>query len=182
MLISVFGRSVMIRENNSRSKLNLILGLFLLFNIFLILGCQEEDEIFLEKKKGMISEAKSTVGSVTVDELVEMIDNNDEFTIVDIRTEDEFTQGHLKGSVWIPRGMLEFKAGQGNLEKLDKKYILYCRVDSRSALAAKTLVDLGYQDIAFLKGGFSAWCEAGYSIYNRHGEMAVKSFERDETE
>ncbi|MEE9443614.1 MAG: rhodanese-like domain-containing protein [candidate division Zixibacteria bacterium] len=170
------------RTNNSRSKLTLVLALFLIFCILVISGCQEEDNLFREKKRSMISEAKSAVGSVTVDELAEMMNNDDEFTIIDIRTKDEFTPGHLKGSVWIARGMLEFKAGQGQLKDFDKKYILYCRVDSRSALAAKTLVDMGYRDVSLLKGGFSAWCEAGYSIYNRHGEMVVKSFEQDETE
>ncbi|MFH1700692.1 MAG: rhodanese-like domain-containing protein [Candidatus Zixiibacteriota bacterium] len=170
----------MIGINSLRT--NSILAALLIICNFVISACKEDDSLFQEKKKDMISEAKNAVGLVTVDELAEIMSNNQEFSIIDIRTEDEYTQGHINGSVWIARGMLEFKAGQGPLKDFDKKYILYCRVDSRSALAAKTLIDLGYQDVSILKGGFSVWCNAGYSIYNRHGEMTVKSFEREETE
>lgn len=172
----------MLRNNNTGDRLIRIFLSALIFCFFTIFGCQEDNDIFKDKKRNLISDAKSTVRSVTVDELSEMMENGEDLTIVDIRTKDEYTQGHLKGSVWIARGMLKFKAGKDALKKLDKKYVLYCRVDSRSALAGKTLIELGYTDVYNLKGGFSDWCDAGYSIYNRHGEMIAKSFERDETD
>jgi rhodanese-related sulfurtransferase len=108
-----------------------------------------------------------------------MMESNKDIVILDVRTEAEYTAGHLKGALWIPRGKLEFMAG-GMIPSTDAEIIVYCRVDSRSALAAATLKDLGFKNVKYLKGGFMAWTKEGHSFFNQHGELTVKEFEKKE--
>jgi rhodanese-related sulfurtransferase len=58
--------------------------------------------------------------------------------------------------------------------------VVYCRTDARAALCAKALSDIGYTNVKNLKGAFKAWGEAGYPIYNRHGEFKMVAFEKKE--
>lgn len=83
--------------------------------------------------------------------------------ILDVREPSEYAQGHLPNAVNLPRGLLEFKIndhpafeGQQNTEIL-----VYCQVGGRSALAAETMLKLGYQKPLSLTGGFKAWSESG---------------------
>jgi rhodanese-related sulfurtransferase len=127
----------------------------------------------------MVTDAKEKVGSVTVEELAKKMAGNEKMVVLDIRTEAEYKAGHLEGALWIPRGKLEFMAG-GMLPDPNAEIITYCRVDSRSALAAATLKDMGYKNARYLKGGFMFWVKEGHPIFNQHGELTVKEFEKKE--
>jgi len=130
----------------------------------------------------MIAEAKSRVGSITVADLQAMIDSGQTFALLDVRTEAEYEQGHIGHARWMPRGMLELDAAKGKVGGTGDHLIVYCRKDGRAALAAKTLTELGFDNVKYLEGGFEAWVKAGKSIYNRHGELIVKAFEQPESE
>jgi len=72
------------------------------------------------------------------------------------------TEGAIPGSVHASRGMLEFYADPESPAYMsafdpEERYILYCGTGGRSALAAKTLKDMGYGEVASLVGGFAAW-------------------------
>jgi rhodanese-related sulfurtransferase len=99
--------------------------------------------------------------------------------LLDVRTSEEFKAGHLPKAVNIPRGTLEFMIGKHYPQK-DAEIVVYCRTDARAALCAKTLSDMGYTNVKNLKGAFKAWGEAGYPIYNRHGEFKMIAFEKKE--
>ena len=81
-------------------------------------------------------------------------------TFLDVRELDEFEQGMIPGSVFIPRGHLESQA-ETKLPKHDVPIVVYCAGGIRSAFAAKTLTDLGYTDVVSMAGGFGRWKNEG---------------------
>src|SRR5882724_6941510 len=83
-----------------------------------------------------------------------------ESTFVDVRELDEFEQGMIPGSVFIPRGHLESQA-EHKLPDRDAHIVIYCAAGNRSAFAAKTLQDLGYSDVVSMTGGFGRWKNEG---------------------
>jgi rhodanese-related sulfurtransferase len=90
--------------------------------------------------------------------------------LVDLREPQERTDtGWIPGSLHAPRGMLEFYADPStpyHREELtpNRRIVLYCASGGRSALAAATLGELGYTDVAHLDGGLKAWAEAGRPV------------------
>jgi molybdopterin/thiamine biosynthesis adenylyltransferase/rhodanese-related sulfurtransferase len=81
--------------------------------------------------------------------------------VIDVREQDEYIQGYIPGSSWIPRGYLELRIEDAVPER-DRPVVLYCAGGTRSALAARSLRELGYTDVKSLAGGFGAWKRAGY--------------------
>jgi rhodanese-related sulfurtransferase len=114
----------------------------------------------------MVSEAKQRIENLTVDDVAAELESGDA-VVVDLREPAELAAtGRIPGSVHVPRGMLEFHADPSSpyhLAQLDpsKRVILHCAAGGRSALAAATLKDMGYERAAHLDGGFTAWKEAG---------------------
>ena len=127
----------------------------------------------------IIGEAKSQTTEITVEGVKKDMDAGRNFVLLDVRTSEEFKAGHLPKAVNIPRGILEFMIGKHYPQK-EVEIVLYCRTDARSALCTKTLSVMGYTNVKNLKGAFKAWGEAGYPIYNRHGEFKMIAFEKKE--
>ena len=127
----------------------------------------------------IIGQAKAQTTEVTVEEVKKDMDAGKNFVLLDVRTPEEFKAGHLPKAVNIPRGILEFAVGKHFPQK-DVEIVVYCRTDARAALCARSLSDMGYTNIKNLKGAFKAWGEAGYPIYNRHGEFKMVAFEKKE--
>jgi rhodanese-related sulfurtransferase len=89
--------------------------------------------------------------------------------LVDVREPGETARGVIPGAVLVPRGMLEFRADSATAYHLGgfdpgRGVILYCATGSRSALAARSLQELGYRDVAHLRGGLTAWLDEGRPI------------------
>jgi len=80
--------------------------------------------------------------------------------LLDIREADEFEQGTIPGSVFIPRGHLESQV-EGRIPGKDTPLLVYCAGGVRSVFAAKTLEELGYTDVVSVKGGFNRWKDEG---------------------
>ena len=149
--------------------------------LFLILIMTINSTVFAGGKTvpQIIGEAKSQTTEVTVEGVKKDMIAGRNFVLLDVRTSEEFKAGHLPKAVNISRGTLEFMIGKHYPLK-DVEIVLYCRTDARAALCAKTLSDMGYTNVKNLKGAFKAWGEAGYPIYNRHGEFKMISFEKKE--
>ena len=79
---------------------------------------------------------------------------------LDVREPDEYEQGAIPGSVHIPRGNLELQV-EGRVPDRSVPIVVYCAGGVRSAFAAKTLAELGYEDVTSLAGGFNGWKDAG---------------------
>jgi molybdopterin/thiamine biosynthesis adenylyltransferase/rhodanese-related sulfurtransferase len=80
--------------------------------------------------------------------------------VLDVREADEYEQGALPGALHIPRGFLEFQV-EGRVIDHELPMVVYCAGGARSALAAKTLTDLGYSDVVSMVGGFNKWKDEG---------------------
>src|SRR5437660_174464 len=83
----------------------------------------------------------------------------DDATFLDVRELDEYEQGTVPDSVFIPRGHLESQVE--NKVSKDKPVVVYCAGGTRSAFAAETLQELGYSDVVSMKGGFGRWKDEG---------------------
>jgi len=117
----------------------------------------------------MVAEAKQHIENLTPEQVTQEIDQGDA-VLVDLRDSEERLQnGSISGAVHLPRGMLEFYAdpsSSSHRPELDpsRRVILHCASGGRSALAAKTLQEMGYGRVAHLDGGINAWKEAGQPV------------------
>jgi sulfur-carrier protein adenylyltransferase/sulfurtransferase len=84
--------------------------------------------------------------------------------VIDVRERDEFVDGHIEGAQFVPRGLLDLKI-ETLVPNRDAHVILYCAGGTRSALAAKSLQDLGYANVESMEGGFTAWKRSGYPVH-----------------
>jgi rhodanese-related sulfurtransferase len=123
----------------------------------------------IKSAKDLVGAANAAVEKLSVDEAAGLV-GKDGVVFVDVREPAEWQAGHVPGAVHVPRGLLEFKADPSlpaAYEKaLDpaKKLVVYCASGGRSALAAKTLKDMGYPDAVNMTGGFGAWSQAGKPV------------------
>jgi rhodanese-related sulfurtransferase len=113
----------------------------------------------------LIGEALAEVASISVDEALSLVDGGDA-VFVDVRERAEHDAGAIAGAVAAPRGFLEFIADPASpmhnpALSAGKRLVIYCASGGRSALATKTLQDMGYAEVANLTGGFQAWTESG---------------------
>ena len=112
--------------------------------------------------KQMLAEANAVIETVSVQDLGYVLDDDD-VVLVDVReTVERENDGMIPGSAHAPRGLLEFQAdpdspAYNTALDPERRILLYCGTGGRSALAAKTLLDMGYADVASLAGGYAAW-------------------------
>jgi rhodanese-related sulfurtransferase len=117
----------------------------------------------------MVAEAKERVQNLSVEEVTDEIDGGD-VLLVDLREDDErLLEGAIPDSMHVPRGMVELSADPASplhREEFDpeRRVIVYCSTGSRSALAADTLREMGYENVAHLKGGMMAWKQADRDV------------------
>ena len=118
--------------------------------------------------EALLIEANDLVKRLSYEESVDLI-NNTQTVIIDVREESEvYNLGLIKNAVHIPRGLLEFKLSPNSpnnpiLINNDTNILVYCAGGYRSALAAKSLLDLGFKNVYNL-GGFQEWVESGGEI------------------
>ena len=118
--------------------------------------------------EALLIEANELVKRLSYDESVDLI-NNTQTVIIDVREESEvYNLGLIKNAVHIPRGLIEFKLSPNSpnnpvLINDDTNILVYCAGGYRSALAAKSLLDLGFKNVYNL-GGFQEWVESGGEI------------------
>lgn len=123
----------------------------------------------IKKAWDLVEEAKASIDNLSVDEL-DAARAEDGVVIVDIRDFRElYAKGKIPGAVHAPRGMLEFWIDPANeyyrdVFSPDRRYLLYCAAGGRSALAARTMKDMGYPDIGHLEAGFGGWEAANMAI------------------
>jgi len=116
--------------------------------------------------KALLAEANSALDTLDASEAIRLM-NAGEIVLVDVREEAERREhGAVPGAVAASRGFLEFMADpEGPLHNplfaSGKRLVLFCATGGRSALAGKTLLDLGIDNVAHIRGGFGQWKEAG---------------------
>ncbi|MDP9401685.1 MAG: molybdopterin-synthase adenylyltransferase MoeB [Actinomycetota bacterium] len=108
-----------------------------------------------------IRQVKSQIDEVDPAEVREVIDEG--VAVVDVRETEEVAAGKLPGALHVPRGFLESRI-EGAVPDRDQRVVLYCASGTRSALAADTLRQLGYHDVASMTGGITLWKDRGYDV------------------
>jgi rhodanese-related sulfurtransferase len=117
----------------------------------------------------MLDEARARVAVVSKDELERELASG-ETLLVDIRdVRERWNEGAIPGARHVPRGMLEFWADPTSpyhkkYMDPDRRTVLHCAGGLRSALAADTLMKLGYRNVAHLEIGYEGWKEAGGAV------------------
>ncbi|AHG91905.1 Rhodanese-like protein [Gemmatirosa kalamazoonensis] len=110
----------------------------------------------------LFAEAKARITQVTPQEVRDAVARGDDLALIDVREPNEWNLGHLPGAVLIPRGVLE-SAVDARVPR-DKRVVLYCASGNRSALAAESLGQMGYTNVASMAGGFRGWAEMGGDV------------------
>jgi molybdopterin/thiamine biosynthesis adenylyltransferase/rhodanese-related sulfurtransferase len=111
----------------------------------------------------LLSEVKSQIKTVTLDEMKRRLEAKEPYTLVDVREKDETRLGFIPGAVFLPRGFLEMQAEQ-KLPDKNAKIVLYCAGGTRSAFAAKQLQDMGYANVESANPGFIRWKDMRYPM------------------
>ena len=101
----------------------------------------------------LCAEAKKNVKECTVEDVMKMMKDNEDFILVDTREDNEFNNAHIKGAIHIGRGILE-RDIHLHIPGHDKKIVLYCGGGFRSALAAESLQKMGYENVISMDGGW----------------------------
>lgn len=109
----------------------------------------------------LMAEARDSVPEVTIDEVQAQMENGARPTLLDVREREEYREGHLEGSVPLPRGFLEMRIEEAVPDK-STPIVAYCAGGVRSLIAARTLKEMGYENVTSMSGGYTAWKNAGY--------------------
>ena len=124
----------------------------------------------IKSSQTLVSEALKKVKTITANEALKL-SNDDACTLIDIREKGELDKtGRIENSNHIPRGMLEFwldpdgpyfKSGKIDM---NKEMVLFCAGGLRSALAAKSLKEMGFEKVSHIEGGFAAISQSDFKI------------------
>jgi len=108
--------------------------------------------------RDLLSSAKSEIVEISTDEAAERIAAG--HLVLDVREPDEYEEGALEGVIHIPRGHLEAQI-ENRIADKSLPVVIYCAGGVRSAFAAKTMQELGYEQVASMDGGFGRWKDEG---------------------
>jgi molybdopterin/thiamine biosynthesis adenylyltransferase/rhodanese-related sulfurtransferase len=115
----------------------------------------------------LLQQVRAEISEIDASRARELVDAR-EPVVVDVREQDEWDEGHIPGAVHIPRGHLESRI-ERTAPDLSGQVLLYCSAGNRSAFAAKTLEEMGYEDVVSLAGGFTDWKRNGFPIELQSG-------------
>ena len=119
--------------------------ILILLALLLLVGCAQTEETVQE----------AVYMNITADEAKKIMDTEEGYVMLDVRTQEEFDQGHIPGAILIPDYDIEAKAETVLTDK-NQQILVYCRSGRRSKLAAEALVKLGYTNIKEF-GGIIDW-------------------------
>ena len=124
----------------------------------------------IKSSQTLVSEALKVVKTISPNEALKLLNDN-KCNLIDIRDAIELqNEGKIENSLNIPRGLLEFwihpdSAYFKNQDlNLDKEMVLFCAAGGRSALAAKTLKDMGFKNVSHVDGGFALMKDSGFKV------------------
>lgn len=111
----------------------------------------------------LFSEIKGSIKTISLETLKQQLDQKKDMILVDVREKDEVKAGYIPGAIHVPRGYLEMQL-ESKLPDKSKEYVVYCAGGTRSAFAAKTMKEFGYERVASANPGFVRWKDLGYPI------------------
>lgn len=127
----------------------------------------------IKSSQALVQEALKKIETLNTSEVKDLIEKK-EITLIDVRDIREiWKEGTIVDAKHIPRGMLEFWLDpessyyKANKIKDLKKMVLFCALGLRSALATKSLIDMGFKNVAHVDGGFDALRKSGFQVVQK---------------
>jgi len=127
----------------------------------------------IKSSQTLVKEAQKSIETLNSNEVKKLVESK-EITLIDVRDIRElWKEGTIENSKHIPRGMLEFWLDpestyyQANKIQNVKKMVLFCALGWRSALATKSLVEMGFKNVAHVNGGFDALKKSGLKVITK---------------
>lgn len=157
-----------------------ILRVFVFFAVMALIGpfCLQARDLSLEQVEqnvnNLYKSAMEGQPAVSAKNFKKIIESDNEFVLLDVRSEAEFNAAHLPGALNIERGRLEWIVPK-IIKKTDRAIYVYCQDGRRSAFAAERLIQMGYTNTSNITDGFEGWVTAGYYVYNMHGEFILST-------
>ena len=111
----------------------------------------------------MVAKAKAAVKVVSAENVKAAVDKKEKAVFLDVRDPNEYSAGHLPGAINVSRGTLEFNIW-GKVPDQNAMIYVYCKTAGRSALATKTLNDLGYKNAVLMGAQFEDWIKKAYPV------------------
>lgn len=111
----------------------------------------------------LIASVRKATKEVSLEDLKRRLEAKEDIVLLDVREKEEFRAGYIPSAISLPRGFLEIQV-EGRVPDKKKKVVAYCAGGTRSALAAKTLADLGYENVETANPGFVRWKDLGFPI------------------
>ena len=108
----------------------------------------------------LVQDVKKNVKETDVPTIKKRLEKGDRFVLVDVREDNEWEKGHIKGARHLGRGILERDVEKAIPQK-DAEIVLYCGGGFRSALSADNLQKMGYTNVWSMDGGWRGWLDAG---------------------
>ena len=127
----------------------------------------------IKSSQTLVEEAQKKIQTLSTNEVKSLLEKK-EITLIDVRDIRElWKEGTIENSKHIPRGMLEFwldpESSYYKANKIQdiKKMVLFCALGWRSALATKSLIEMGFKNVAHVEGGFDALKKSGLKIITK---------------
>ncbi len=128
--------------------------------------------------KQLISDILPEINELFPWDLEELLENNSDVLLVDIREIDEFESAYIEGSLHVPRGILEAACDWDYSDTIpelvnarDRPVVVICRSGNRSALAAFTMQLMGYNNVTSLQTGIKGWNDSDFPLLNKKAEL-----------
>ncbi|RUM78180.1 MAG: rhodanese-like domain-containing protein [Candidatus Thioglobus sp.] len=132
----------------------------------------------MDEYQRLVVDALASVDEVLPWDLEEEIEKNPELIVLDIRESDEFEMMHIKSSLHVPRGVLEGACVWNYDDTIpalaqsrDQNIVVVCRSGNRSALAALTMQQMGFEQVRSLKLGIKGWNDNDLEMLNNQGDI-----------
>lgn len=111
----------------------------------------------------LCAESKKNITECTIEDVMKMMKDKEDFVLVDTREDNEYNASHIKGAIHIGRGILE-RDVHLHIPAHNTRIVLYCGGGYRSALAAESLQKMGYENVISMDGGWKGWNRAGGEV------------------
>lgn len=113
-----------------------------------------------------------TQPAITAKKFRVVMAGDEEFVLLDVRSEEEYLAAHLPGALHVERGRLEWIIPE-IIKNTARNIYVYCQDGRRSAFATERLLEMGYRNAVHISDGFAGWVAAGNHVFNMHGEFIL---------
>ena len=153
------------------------LVIFTVMTLLIPFTLQARDLTIEQVKQNVINLHKAAMEhqpSITAKNFKKVLDSDDEFILLDVRSEAEYNAAHLAGALNVERGRIEWII-PNIIKNPERTIYVYCQDGRRSGFATERLIQMGYTNTINIKDGFEGWVTAGNFVYNMHGEFILST-------